>query len=234
VKRIPWWRAVPLLLAVPLLGGAGVCGVVLVDIAQRDLILDPVDVIAIESDSGTVEVFSFDRNGVSLFYYMLGSLYDIGDVGHRVDGRTLEVFSECVHEEPYCTINWYAEIMPTTAVEVISNNGPVKLTGIGAPITADVIGGGFDGVALSAPTLDVVVEVGDVNLAYDLPPTSVTVTVGTGNVAVTLPPGTYRCELASADGTVDATDVTCDPMAINVVHIDVETGDIALLPGAMP
>jgi hypothetical protein len=233
MNRLRWWRALPLVLTLPMLGGAGICGVVLVDIAQRDLILDPVDRITFEADHGDVEVFSFDRNGISLFYYMVGSLYDIGETGHRINGRTLDVMSLCEHDD-FCNVSWYAEVMPATAVDVIANGGAVKLTGVDAPITADVSGGGFDGVGLRAPTLDIGVDAGDINLDYAATPTAVTVVLGEGNVTVTLPPGTYRCELASAEGEIDSTGVTCDPMAASVVHIEIDSGDITLLPGPMP
>ena len=233
MRRRKWWRAVPIVLALPTLGGASICGVVLVDIAQRDLILDPVDLVTFEADHGDVEVFAFNRNGISLFYYMVGSLYDIGDTGHRVDGRTLEVFSLCEHPD-FCNVSWYAEIMPGTAIDVVANGGAVKVTGVDAPVTADIAGGGFEGADLRAPTLDVAVEAGDVTITYAAVPASVLVALGEGNVAITLPPGTYLCELSSGDGRIDTAGVTCDAAATNVVRIDVEAGDITLVPGAMP
>jgi hypothetical protein len=228
-----WWRLIPVVLALPILGGAGICGVVLVDITQRDLILEPADTITFDVDSGAVEVFSFNRNGVSLFYYMTGSLRDIGEVGHHSDGSTLEVVSVCERDD-FCNVNWYAEIALATAVDVRAGNGGVKLTGIDAPITADVVGGGFDGVDLRATSVEVDVEAGDVTINWIDAPMTVRVGVGEGNVALTLPPGTYRCELDTADGDIDSTGVICDDTATNTVHVDVETGDIALLPGPMP
>ena len=52
--------------------------------------------------------------------------------------------------------------------------------------------------------------------------------------ALTLPPGTYVCELDTADGAIDTTGVTCDPTATAIIHVDVEVGDITLVPGPMP
>jgi hypothetical protein len=227
------WKLLPLVLALPALGGASICGVGLLDITQRELILEPVDSIDFEVDSGSIEVFTLDRNGVSLFYYMVGSTYDLGEVGHKIDGDTLDVITECEHSD-FCNVDWYAEVAQSTAVSLRTSNGSVKLTAIDAPISADVTGGGVDAIDLTAPTVDVTVDEGDVTLGFLAPPTEVRVAVAAGAVAVTLPPGTYRCELDTADGELDTTGVTCDDTSTNLVQIDVEAGDITLLPGVMP
>ena len=225
-------RLVPLLAALPLLGGS-ICGEVLADIAQRELILDPVAEVAFVVDSGSVEVYAFNRNGISLFNYLVGSLYDIGPVEWEIADDTLEVASVCDSFD-HCNVDWYAEVPFGTAVDVVTHRGGVKVTGVDGPIVADVEGGGFEGVHVRASTLDITVEAGDVAVAMIVPPTSARVSVGEGNVELTLPPGAYLCELASADGSVDTTGVTCDAMATAVIHVDVELGDIVLLPGPMP
>lgn len=220
-----------------LLLGAAACGVVLTDISQRDLVVEPAERMTVLSEGGPVEVYAFDRNGINLFYYMRGSFKDIGDVGYRFseDGQTLEVQSTC-DRDGFCEISWYIEI-PTdtgTAVEVETHDGGAKLTGIVGDVVADVSGGGFDGVALRSDVVDVVIEAGDAVLELLEPPTAVSLDVGEGNVELTLPPGSYRCELTTGDGEVDTTDVACDPMATALVQVMVDAGDITLLQGAAP
>lgn len=222
-------RVAPAALAI----AAGACGVVLVDLSQRDLVLEPAEAVDFVVDSGAVEIYAFDRNGISLFYYMVGNVDDIGEVGHSFDGDTLDVVSEC-SKDGFCNIDWYAEIMLGTAVDVVAGNGGVKLTGVDAPITADVVGGGFDGAALAAPTLDVTIDEGDANIVYAAAPTSATVTIGTGNANVTLPAGAYRCELETQDGDIDTTGIECDDAATAVITIAIEAGNIALIPGESP
>jgi hypothetical protein len=220
-----------------LLGGTA-CGVVLMDLSQRGLVLEPVERMTVLSEGGPVEVYAFDRNGINLFYYMVGSTRDIGDVGYRLseDGETLAVQSICVGRDDQCKINWSIEI-PTntgTSVEVETHRGGAKLIGIVGDVVADVSGGGFDGVALRSDVLDVVIEAGDAVIELVEPPTSVMLDVGEGNVELTLPPGSHRCELTTGDGEIDTTDVVCDPMATALVQIGVDTGDITLLQGAAP
>jgi hypothetical protein len=223
---------VPIVLALPMLGGS-ICGEVLADISQRELILEPVAEITFEVDSGSVEVYAFNRNGISLFYYLIGSLHDIGVVDWALVQDRLDVVSAC-DDLDHCNVNWYAEIAFGTGVDVVTHIGGVKITGVDGPITADVSGGGFDGVHLRAPTLDLTVEAGDATIETLVVPTSARISVGEGNVQLTLPPGTYACELDTADGMVDTTGVTCDATATAIIHVDVEVGDIVLLPGPMP
>jgi hypothetical protein len=223
---------VVLVAALPMLGGS-ICGEVLADISQRELVLDPIDEITFEVDAGAVEVYAFNRNGTSLFYYLLGSLYDIGTVAWEVVDDTLEVVSLCESTE-HCKVSWYAEVPYGTGVDVQTHNGGVKVTGVDAAVTADVAGGGFDGAHLRSDAVDVTVEAGDVTVEMFVAPTSARFTVGEGNVQLTLPPGTYVCELDTADGAIDTTGVTCDATAASTILVDVEVGDITLVPGPMP
>lgn len=214
------------------LGGAA-CGEILVDIAQRDLILDPVTSVDFVVDRGDVEVYAFERNGINLYYYMFGSLDIIGAVGHELGDADLSVFSECASTKGLCKVSWYAEIMLGTAVDVHTGKGAVKLTGVDGPITADVVGGGFDGVALGSPVLDVIVDEGDVVVEWTTAPMQASIDVGTGNVTLTLPAGSYRCDLDTADGEIDTTDVVCDDAATVTLDVTVrDVGDITLVPGA--
>lgn len=221
-----------LVAALPMLGGS-ICGEVLADISQRELILDPIDEITFEVDAGAVEVYAFNRNGTSLFYYLVGSLYDIGTVDWQVENAALEVTSLCDSTD-HCNVSWYAEVPYATAVDVLAHDGAVKVTGVDTAITADVSGGGFDGAHLRADTVDVTVEAGDVTVEMFVAPTNARFTVGEGNVRLTLPPGTYVCDLDSAEGAIDTTGVTCDPAATSTIHVEVDVGDITLVPGPMP
>lgn len=90
-------------------------------------------------------------------------LPDGDGVGSRVDGDELAVFVTCDRSE-YCNANYYAEVPLGTAIAIATRNGGVKLTQVDASVTADVIGGGVDGVRLRAPALTLTVEAGDVTL----------------------------------------------------------------------
>ncbi|MFY0539149.1 hypothetical protein [Nannocystis pusilla] len=227
------WRIVPLVLGLPLLGGASICGVVLVDIAQRDLIIEPITSISVSTDQGSIEVDAVGRNGTSLLYYMVGSLRDIGDVGHELDGDHLDAIAIC-NRLSFCNVNWTAEIpLGGIAVDIQAKDGSAKLLAVDGPVTADVAGG-LEAVHLRSPELTVTVEAGDVVVDFVDAPTAVNIDVGEGNVELTLPPGSYRCDLESGDGEVDSAAITCDPAATSAIQISVGTGDIVVLEGQAP
>ena len=221
-------RALVVALALPVLGGAGVCGDVLYDTSQRALILDPLERVRFTSDGGKVEVYAFDRTAISLFYYLRGSEHDIGDVGYELDDPELRAFILCDDPSGFCVADFYVEVPLGTEISAATRNGGVKLTGVDAAVEADVVGGGFEGIDLGSPTLDVTVDTGDVTANMVAAPTSVRVAVAVGSVDLTVPAGSYRCELQANDGDVTTTGVDCDPMAAALVKIDVETGDIRL------
>ncbi|MCY1071630.1 hypothetical protein OV090_43200 [Nannocystis sp. RBIL2] len=227
------WRVVPLVLGLPLLGGASICGVVLVDISQRDLIIEPITSIALSTDQGSIEVDAVGRNGTSLLYYMLGSLRDIGDVGHELDGDHLDAIAIC-NRLSFCNVNWTAEIpLGGIAVDVQAKDGSARLLAVDGPVTVDAAGG-LEAIHLRSPELTVTVEAGDVVVDFVDPPTAVSIDVGEGNVELTLPPGSYRCDFESGDGEVDSAAITCDPAATSAIQISVGTGDIVVLEGQAP
>lgn len=225
-------HALALIAALPLLGGS-ICGEVLADISQRELILEPVEQVTFDVDSGNVEIYAFDRNGTNLFYYLIGSYYDIGPVDWRLLEETLVVRSLCDSYD-HCVVNWYAEVPFGVAVDVQADLGGLKVTGVDAPVTATLAGGGFEGVHFRAPTLDLDVEAADVVVDWEVVPEIARISVGEGNVQLTLPPGDYLCRLDASDGAVETTGVDCSPTGTHEIDIDVESGDIVLVPGPTP
>lgn len=203
------------------------CGVVIYDTSSRVLILEPVSHVEFASDHGGVEVYAFDRTAISLFYALTGFETSIADVGHRLDDDTLAAFIACEGDD-LCNANFYCEVPLGTTLDVTARSGDVKLTGVDAEVNATVEAGNFDGVGLDGGALVLDVISGDVAIAWDTPPVSAEITVESGNVTLTLPAGTYRCELAAADGVVDDAGVTCDPTAATALTVRVETGDIVL------
>lgn len=218
-------QIIALLLVVPFVGGAGVCGNVLYDISQRALILDPVARLEFDSDSGSVEVYAFDRTAIALSYYLTGAESDIDDVGYMLDGDVVRAFVRCA-DGGYCNANYGAEVPLGTAITLAARNGGVKLTGVDAEVSAVIASGGFEAVDLRSPTVEVEVDAGDVTIEMSSPPETVHITVEVGTVDLSLPAGTYRCELAAADGEVETDGIECDPGAASIVAILVTHGDI--------
>src|SRR5688572_11625098 len=105
------------------------CGVVIYDTSSRVLILEPVSRVVFDSDHGGVEVYAFDRTAISLLYGLTGFETSIADVGHRLDGDTLEAFIECEGDD-LCNANFYCEVPLATTLDITARGGDVKLTGV--------------------------------------------------------------------------------------------------------
>lgn len=224
-------QALGLAALLPCLGGA-ICGDIYVDYTQRTLVVDDVSAIDLDIDRGGAEVFAFDRNGVVLSKYV-SSFADTAESGFEVvegdDGNRLEVLGDCTKDRK-CAISWYAEVPLGTAVTAAIPNGPLKVSGVDAPIDVEV-GEGFEGALLLSPELDVVVEEGDVTIELIAVPERVAIEVGEGEVDLAVPAGTYRCELSSADGDITTEDIVCDDAATPTLSVAISTaGNIHVRP----
>lgn len=214
-------------LLVPALAGG--CGIVLYDTSSRALILDPVERVVFESDSGSVEVYAFNRTAITILYYLTGSDTGIDEVAVAVDGDDLRASIACDGDD--CNADFSCEVPLGTEIVIRADNGGVKLIGVDAPISAVVSAGDVEGIKLRSPAIDLEVEAGDVTLDLAVVD-AVAITVEAGAVSLTLPAGSYRCELDAADGEVTTTGITCDPAATATVTVTVQTGDITLQAAA--
>ena len=201
------------------------CGVVIYDITNRELILEPVRRVIYDIDSGSVEVYAFKRNAINSAYYLTGYETSIKDVGHTLDGDVLHAIMDCDGDE-LCNANFFTEVPLGTEIEIHSHSGGVKLTGVDAEVEAEVEAGDFTGVGLRSPTFDLSLTSGAVTIDWLDPPETMQIAVESGDVTLTLPAGTYRCDFTTADGAVDNTGITCDPAATASLAISVQTGDI--------
>lgn len=203
------------------------CGVVIYDTSSRVLILEPVERMVFDSDSGNVEVYAFNRTAINLFYYLTGFETGIADVGHELEGDVLRALIDCEGDD-LCQANFYAEVPLGTAIEIRAASGDVKLTGVDAEVTAVVTAGAVDGVGLNSTNFKLEVDTGAVTLAWESPPTTLDITVAAGAVSLTLPTGSYRCDFTAAAGAVENQGITCDPTATATLKISVDSGDIHL------
>ncbi len=225
MRRLRSRATAALLCCAPLVLAA--CGVAIYDTTSRVLILEPVERIVFDSDSGAIEIYAFDRTAINLFFYLTGFETSIADVGHSLEGDQLRAFILCDGDQ-LCSADFYAEIPLSTAVEIRADAGDVKLTGVEAAVAAKVGTGAVDGVGLASPDFDLEVVEGAVTLAWVSPPTALKISVTTGDVTLTLPAGAYRCDFKTQGGAVESQGIDCDPTAARSVTISVQTGDIHL------
>ncbi len=211
-------------LSLPLLAGAGTCGIIY-EISQRALVLDPIVRLDFESDSGGLEVFAFDRNGTVVSYALKGFDASLEDIGHALDGDVLRAF--ILRGGPAeISADFYFEVARGTELTLRVESGPVTLTALDAPVSGAVNEGDVVGVALTTPTFELEVAAGDVDLEWAAPPVALRLEVAAGDVTLALPAGAYRCALDDADGAPQLDGVTCDPAAAGELAVSAPGGHI--------
>jgi hypothetical protein len=213
------------LAALPALGGAGTCGLIY-DIGQLQLVLDPIERVDVDSDSGALEVFAFDRNGTVVSYYLSGYDASLDEMGYAVDGEDLDVFMR-KGGPAAVSADFYLEVPLGTRVKLRVADGPVKLTGVDADVIGSVEIGDLEGVKLAAPEFDVDVVEGSVDLEFVTTPNRLAVIVTVGDINITVPPGAYRCDLEDADEPA-LVGVTCDDAAIPELVLAAPAGAIRI------
>jgi hypothetical protein len=211
-------------LALPTLVGAGKCGIIY-DTSSLQLVLEPVSVVDVESNGGGLEVFAFDRNGIIVSFYLYGYDASLDDVGHAVVDDTLDVFMRKAGPAEV-TADFYLEVPLGTELILAVDDGPVKLTGVDAPISGAVLAGDVEGIRLATAEVDLEVS-GAVTLELLARPVTVRVAADAGDIAITLPAGAYRCDL-EADKEPVLEDITCDDAADAELVLAAPAGEIRI------
>jgi hypothetical protein len=222
-------RVARLALAAPALlsmGGASVCGVVMYDTSQRELILEPKEQISFALDSGSINVYALDRTAIVLSYYLTGSDTGIERVGRDIRETSIDAFILC--EGDFCNADFSADVPLGTAISADTENGSVTLIGVDGDISSRVMGGDFTGIGLGSAALDLELDEGLVTIGWKSAPTDVRIGVTTGDVELTLPAGSYRCDLTTTDGELDSSAITCDDAADVTLSVLVQTGNITV------
>lgn len=220
-------RLLPLVLsalALPALVGAGQCGLIY-DTTSLQLVLEPVSQIDVSSDAGALEVLAFDRNGVVVSFYLAGYDASLDDVGFEVEDDRLDVFMR-KGGPAEVTADFYLEVPLGTELTLAVDDGPVKLTGVDAPISGTVLAGDVEGVRLATTDVDLEAS-GAVTLELLARPVTVRVTADTGGIAITVPAGAYRCDL-EADKEPVLKDITCDDTADAELVLTAPAGEIRI------
>ncbi len=225
----PGQRLVRLALAIPALlsmGGASVCGVIMYDMTQRELILEPKEQVSFALDSGSIDVIALDRTAIVLSYYLGGSDNDLEAIGRDIRETSIDAFILCKGD--FCNADFSAEVPLGTAISADTENGSVTLIDVDGDISSRVMGGDFTGIGLGGGSLDLELDEGAVAIAWKVAPADVRIGVGAGDVELTLPAGSYRCDLTSSEGEVDSSAITCDDAADVTLSVLVQTGNITV------
>ena len=114
----------------------------------------------------------------------------------ELENDTLTIDSNCA-SRPSCSVEIFASLLPDADGALVADLGTLS---IGSDLTgrfeAEIGDGGVTGAAVSAASVEALLEAGDVGLTFVERPERVDVETGDGQLIVEVPAGDYRLDLS--------------------------------------
>ncbi|MBC8071856.1 MAG: hypothetical protein IAG13_26250 [Deltaproteobacteria bacterium] len=222
------WRA-PLVLAaaLPMLGGAGTCGI-LFDLWSWDEITESADSIDIDVEEGRQEIAGYPRRNIWLQRHVYAFEGSLGDAEFGVADQVFHIVFDC-DGPATCFADHWLEVPDDIPVRLALQQGSVSLYGLNGPVELEVGEGVIDGDDLGS--LDFQLEgdeLGEVSLNWLVVPESISIELARAQVTLALPPGEYDCDVP-ADAEIDPS-VVCVDGAAALLHVELQRGTLTVVP----
>jgi len=231
-----WRRIVPAVVAtaaLPVLAGAGSCGI-LFDLWSWDEMTDQADRIDAYVEEGVQEIVGQgDRANIWLQRHVYAFEGSLGDAVAEVDDeRVFRLVFDC-DGPATCFADHWLEVPESIAIDMKLDQGTIELFALSGPITLelgdDVVVGG-DVLSSTTFALDGQ-SLGDVRLTWVAAPERIDIVADDAAVALQVPAGSYVCELSGAGAVEVAPEIVCgDATATAVLHVDAGAGSVRVGP----
>jgi hypothetical protein len=222
-------RAIAVVAALPVLGGAQEC-IIILDYLDSVMIIDPVTEMRLTVDHGVIELVAGPRTGLLLHRHVVGFDTHIGSIDETLEDETLVAEALC-DESTECDVDYFVELPLGVTIVLDNPIGGGKYTALDAAFRATIGEGDVEGSRLRTPTFELELEAGRVSLGFSIAPDLVRIRDGAGDVELRLPAGNYLCDLTGRNVTI-APAIVCDPSATAVLEITADDGDVNLLEEA--
>jgi hypothetical protein len=213
----------------PLLGGAGTCGI-LFDLWSWDEITEHADRVVVVVDRGALEITAYDRGNIWLQRHVYAFEKRIAKASYDVEDGEFQLAFHCGGRgDAVCFADHWLEIPTATPVEVTLDEGHVALIGLAGDFTADLGDVPLDGADLASAHFEVRGDaMHEIDLTWTTAPQQLALDVDRADVAVALPPGSYLCDLdVEQDPEIDPA-IVCDDAADATVTIVVRSGTLRI------
>lgn len=205
-----------------------------------DEVTEPVRVVEIDNDSGSVSVRADDVETTTV-HQRFRYHWNEPDTAFAVEDGTLEL-AGCGWQ---CDVD-YEVVVPlgttvrgsadsgsieldgVSGVDVSADSGNVTLSGVTGPIKADADSGNVSGEDVSGP-IEVQADSGNVELTL-AEPGDVTAQADSGSIELTLPDVAYRVS-SRVDSGSEEIDVRTDPDSPYLLDLDADSGNIEVRIG---
>jgi hypothetical protein len=214
----------PALLAAVALGGCGKG--IYYEFTEGFKYVEPFDHVDVDVDRGSLSFVAWPRPDATMKRHTSGFDKEFGPTDAYVDDGVLRITGACKTDDR-CWYDHMLEFSTGVSVAIRMKLGYVEIGYVDRELTAIIDEGGFVGVQLAGPVVEVSLGTGDIDVELVAVPQRVTLAADAGDIALTVPTGSYRCEFAAPKApAVDG--VTCDPAAAAVLDVTVEDGALTV------
>jgi hypothetical protein len=188
----------------------------------------PVTALKVTAIAGRIEVVSGSGAGVAVREHVR---YDEHPPAtrHRVDNGTLNLDYTCPGSNETCWVSYRVEVPGGTAVDLRSDAGEVRVTGLSGQVRARTTAGFVLGSRLTSQDVKVDSTAGSVTLEFQEPPSAVEAHTTAGAVTVRVP-GTarYAVEARTSAGSTRVS-VPEDSASAHQVKASSSAGSVSVL-----
>ncbi|MDC0669399.1 hypothetical protein [Nannocystis radixulma] len=198
------------------------------DFTETSVVADPIELVNIIVDSGTIVAVTYDRATMMLKRHTFGFPSDLPlPPDATIEDGVYRFEAHCMGSD-FCTWDHMLELPLGVGFDILMNESRINLGKTDGDIVADYDVGDFKGTRLESANVTITSGRSDALLEFAAPPENVTIDIREGDVTLTVPVGSYRCVFRSDTGEVETADITCDDAATAVLDVRVGRGDISV------
>lgn len=146
-----------------------------------------------------------------------------------VSGTTLTLSYSC-SSELVCGVSYNVQVPRGVAVRVSTAAGPITLTSLAGPVSAQTSAGLITAIGLSSPTATLKSNAGGIDATFSAAPSSVHATTNVGPISLTLPgSAAYQVSTHAYVGSSTVT-VPRNPASPHVISASSDLGSITISP----
>ncbi|WP_096327696.1 hypothetical protein [Nannocystis exedens] len=213
--------------ALALACAAGGCGKgIYYEFTEGFKYVEPFDHIDLDVDRGSLTFVAWPRPDATMKRHTSGFDKEFGPADAGVDDGVLVITAACKTDDR-CWYDHMLEFSTGVSVALRMKLGYVEIGYVDRELTAEIDEGGFYGVQLAGPVVEVSLGTGDIDVELVARPERVTLRSTAGDVALVVPTGSYRCEFTAPQAPA-VEGVTCDPAADAVLDVTVDDGALTV------